>query len=127
MNLLLDTHILLWAMLDESRVPPSARGLMAEREAAVHVSAASIWEIAIKNALGKLHVDMDRLLRRLKDARARPLPITWEHAAKVRELPMLHRDPFDRMLVAQALCEPLHLLTADPRVAQYSDELVIKV
>jgi PIN domain nuclease of toxin-antitoxin system len=126
-NLLLDTHILLWAMLDEKRVPAEARRLMRDRNTVVHVSAASVWEIAIKNSTGKLNVDVEQLLRRALDAQARPLPVTWKHAATVQTLPMIHRDPFDRMLVAQALSEPLHLITVDPRVAQYSRDLVIEV
>jgi PIN domain nuclease of toxin-antitoxin system len=94
--------------------------------ATVFVSAASIWEISIKSALGKLDVDVGKLVINLEQAGFRELPVTALHAAAVRDLPDIHRDPFDRLLVAQAMTEPLRLLTADENVEKYTD-LVIKV
>ena len=120
MRLLLDTHLMLWAMQDSRLLSAAARKRMRAAEA-VYVSAASLWEVAIKAALGKLSIDSDQLEAKLEEAGFRPLPITWQHAVQLRKLPMRHRDPFDRMLVAQAISEPLHLLTHDDALAAYSD------
>jgi PIN domain nuclease of toxin-antitoxin system len=92
-----------------------------EDAAAVYVSAASIWEIATKASVCKLGVDIGRL-----EAGIEPLPITWRHALRSRDIAAAHFDPFDRLLLAQAICEPLHLLTSDSQLAQYS-ELVVTV
>lgn len=93
---------------------------------AVFVSAASIWEISIKSGLGKLDTDVNELVARMEEAGFRELPVTALHAAAVRDLPDIHRDPFDRILVAQAMTEPLRLLSDDDNVAKYTD-LVIKI
>ena len=123
MNLLLDTHILLWVMQDAPQLGRAARRLLADAEA-VHVSAISLWEIAIKCALGKLRVDQDALDAQLDKIGFAPLAVSWAHARAVRRLPPLHADPFDRMLVAQAQCEPLHLVTHDAALKAYSDLVV---
>ena len=94
--------------------------------AAVFVSSASIWEIAMKASARKLDVDMDRLEAGLMEAGITPLPTTWLHARRSYDIAAAHPDPFDRLLLAQAVCEPLHLLTSDSALAQYSD-LVITV
>jgi PIN domain nuclease of toxin-antitoxin system len=107
-------------MQDSPRLSASARRFLREADA-VHVSAASIWEIAIKAGLGKLSIDVDNLEAKLEQAGFVPLPITWRHAAQLRALPAHHRDPFDRMLIAQATCEPLRLLTHDAALRAYSD------
>lgn len=93
---------------------------------AVFVSAASIWEIEIKSGIGKLDADVNELVARMEEAGFRELPVTVAHAAAVRDLPDIHRDPFDRLLVAQAITEPLRLLTNDDTVGRYS-ELVITI
>jgi PIN domain nuclease of toxin-antitoxin system len=116
-SLLLDTHLLLWALTQPQKLRPRARGLIEQHE--VFVSAASIWEISIKSAIGKLEADPRLVLEALEPAGFDILPISGEHAAKVFELPALHRDPFDRLLLAQALCEPLTLLTDDTTLGQY--------
>ena len=125
MRLLLDTHVAIWAMTDRPRIRPHGLAMIADAANTVFVSAASIWEIAIKHALGKRRgappfsaAEADRHFR---DAGFVLLDITPAHAAAVEKLPLLHGDPFDRMLVAQALTEPMRLLTADARVAKYSD------
>jgi PIN domain nuclease of toxin-antitoxin system len=123
-RVLLDTHVLLWVMADDPALPAAARSRL-ERADAVYVSSASIWEVAIKAALGKLDVDIDTLVARLPAAGLEQLPVTWEHARLTRHLPPIHRDPFDRMLVAQAVCEPLHLFTADKALAGYSELVVV--
>lgn len=121
MRWLLDTHLLLWAAADSTRLPTDARSLL-EDEANVPVfSVASIWEIAIKRSLGREDFRVDpRVLRRgLLDNGYEELPVLAHHAVAVETLPPLHRDPFDRLLVAQSLTEGLMLLTADPVVARY--------
>lgn len=125
MNLLLDTHILLWVMQDAPQLGRATRRWLDEAEA-VYVSSVSLWEIAIKRALGKLRVDQEALDAQLDKIGFAPLPVTWAHTRGLRKLPLLHTDPFDRMLVAQALSEPLHLLTHDATLKPYS-ELVIVV
>lgn len=125
MRLLLDTHLLLWVMADDAALSSRARDEIAAAEM-VYASAASLWEISIKAALGKLTVDQADLIDKLGQAGFHPLPVTWGHAAAVRRLPDIHRDPFDRILVAQAVSEPLRLLTHDRTLTRYS-ELVIAV
>ncbi len=120
MRLLLDTHVFLWLLTNSPRLGHAARARIVEAEE-VHVSAASIWEIAIKTGLGKLHADVDEIVRSVPASGLIELPITSRHAARVSGLPPHHNDLFDRLLVAQALTEPLLLLTADPQLAPYSD------
>jgi PIN domain nuclease of toxin-antitoxin system len=117
LSLLLDTHLLLWALLQPNKLKSRVRSQIEQNE--VFVSAASIWEISIKSALGKLEADPRVVLEALQPAGLRLLPISGEHAARVFELPALHRDPFDRLLLAQAWFEPLTLLTDDNVLSQY--------
>jgi PIN domain nuclease of toxin-antitoxin system len=121
MKLLLDTHLLLWAAGEPGRLPARARALIKDLANELIFSAASLWEIAIKCRLGRHDFRVDpRLLRRgLLDNSYGELPITSEHAVAVESLPPLHKDPFDRILVAQATVEGITLLTSDPLVAQY--------
>lgn len=123
MSVLLDTHLLLWALSDPRKLKPRARSLIDTNE--VFISAASIWEISIKSSLGKLGADPGAVLAAIEPSGLRMLPITGDHAAKVFELPLHHRDPFDRMLLAQALSEPLVLLTDDHRLGAYGDYVTI--
>jgi PIN domain nuclease of toxin-antitoxin system len=116
-RLLLDTHLLLWALSRPSRLSAAARKQIGDAE--VYVSAASIWEISIKSALGKLKADPVEVLAAIEPTGFSMLPITGQHAAKVAELPPLHKDPFDRMLVAQASVEPMILFTNDDVLAAY--------
>lgn len=125
MRLLLDTQVFIWATMDSPRLSERARAIV--RDAAqVHVSAASIWEIAIKARLGKIDADPLMMADAIDESGFLELPVTTRHAAGVGGLPLHHHDPFDRLLVAQAIAEPLHLLSADPVVARYTD-LVISV
>ncbi|MBP1149441.1 type II toxin-antitoxin system VapC family toxin [Methylocaldum sp. 14B] len=124
MRLLLDTHVLLWVLADDAALSNTARAEI-DRAEAVYASAASIWEISIKSALGKLKIDQRCLPDRLIEAGFLPLPVTWEHANAVRKLPNLHRDPFDRILIAQAITEPLRFMTADRALAGYSELVVL--
>ena len=125
MKLLLDTQILLWLMQDAPQLGPAARRLIEEAQS-VHVSSVSLWEVAIKRSLGKLRLDPVALYQHLAASAMQPLDMSWAHARQLRALPPHHGDPFDRMLVAQAMAEPLQLLTHDAALAAYS-ELVILV
>jgi PIN domain nuclease of toxin-antitoxin system len=118
-RILLDTHLLLWAVADPRKLPPGARSRIDAAE--VYVSAVSIWEVSIKAALGKLSADPAELLAEIEPAGFILLPVSGEHAAAVARLPAVHTDPFDRMLVAQAKTEPLLLLTNDSILVGYGD------
>ena len=122
MRLLLDTHLLLWAAEEPGRLSPAARKLMKDAGNELMFSAASFWEIAIKRGLGRSDFQIDpRLLRRgLLDNGYSELLIGSDHALAIDGLPRLHKDPFDRILIAQAMVEGITLLTADPLVAQYA-------
>lgn len=123
MRVLLDTHLLLWALAQPSRLPAAARKQIVSAE--VYVSAACIWEIGIKSALGKLRANAREVLEAIEPAGFNLLPITGEHAAKVAELAPIHKDPFDRMLVAQASVEPMILLTNDEALRAYGSFVTI--
>ncbi|MBK5219998.1 MAG: type II toxin-antitoxin system VapC family toxin [Thermoleophilia bacterium] len=113
MRLLVDSHALLWHVLDDPRLTAVPTATIEADDAEVLVSVASLWEIAIKSALGKLEVP-DDLPQRVKELGFELLGVTAEHAWAVRHLPHHHRDPFDRLLIAQAQVERLPILTADP-------------
>lgn len=119
MRILLDTHIYLWWLTDSPKLSPSATQTIATATE-VYVSSASIWEAGIKIAMGKLDADINALIDNIATNGFTELPITAQHAKQAAQLPDIHRDPFDRILVAQSLCEPLRLLTADTQVAKYS-------
>ena len=121
MKLLLDTHLLLWAAGSPGQLPATARILMEDLQNELLFSAASLWEIVVKRGLGRSDFQVDaRVLRRgLLDNGYQELAITSEHAVFIDSLPLLHKDPFDRILVAQATVEGIILLTADALVAQY--------
>ena len=126
MNLLLDTHVALWAITDSPRLAARARDLISSPRSSVWISAATIWEITIKHGLGRgdMPVSGHDALRYFRDSGYRLLAIEPEHAAAIAELPPYHQDPFDRMLVAQALTEPMRLITHDAMVARYSDSII---
>ena len=121
MKLLLDTHLLLWAAGEPDRLSVRARSLMEDQDNALVFSAASLWEVTIKAGLGRADFQIDpHLLRRgLIENGYEELPVTGQHALTVGQLPDVHRDPFDRILVAQATVEWLLLLTHDPLVQAY--------
>jgi PIN domain nuclease of toxin-antitoxin system len=124
-RLLLDTHILLWWLTDDPLLPRRARVLIADRRNQVFVSPMSVWEIVIKSQLSKLKADVDEVRTAVLQSGFRPLPFTLEHAAAVARLPQHHRDPFDRALLAQALLEPLNLLTHDQSLAIYGEHVLL--
>lgn len=121
MNLLLDTHLLLWAAATPGRLSPEASDLIRDPDNNLIFSAVSIWEITIKKSLGRsdFRVDPALLRRGLVENGYSELPITSRHAMAIAHLPPIHKDPFDRILVAQADSEGLLLLTGDERVASY--------
>lgn len=121
MKLLLDTHLLLWAAAEPERLPSSAIAEIENPSNELLFSPASLWEVAIKRGLGRDDFAVDpRLLRRgLFDNGYHELPITSEHAVAVDGLPAIHKDPFDRILVAQAISEGITLMTTDDLVARY--------
>jgi len=126
LNLLLDTHVALWAITDSPNLPQRARDLIESPKTTVWVSAANVWEIAIKHGLGRgeMPVSGQDAVRYFRESGYRFLPVEAEHAIAAEELPAHHQDPFDRILVAQALVEPIRLLTHDSRVALYSDTII---
>jgi PIN domain nuclease of toxin-antitoxin system len=120
MRILLDTHLYLWWLSDHPSLSQEARIRIAEADH-IYISSASIWELAIKASLGKIVIDVDECVARISLEHFIELPVRARHAAAVRELPLHHNDPFDRLLVAQAICEPFRLLTHDVQLAPYSD------
>ena len=125
MKLLLDTHLLLWAAGEPKKLSLKARRLMTDTGNELMFSAASVWEVAIKRALGRADFQVDtRLFRRgLIDNGYVELPVLSAHAVAVESLPPIHKDPFDRLLVAQSLVEGIVLLTSDATVAQYGGSI----
>ena len=121
MKFLLDTHLLLWAAGEPKRLSKAVRSLLEDADNELLFSAASLWEVAIKSALGRKDFRVEvRLLRRgLLDNGYSELPIVSDHVVAIESLPPIHKDPFDRVLVAQATVEGITLLTNDPVVAQY--------
>jgi PIN domain nuclease of toxin-antitoxin system len=122
MRLLLDTHVVIWWLADDPTLSEEIKSLIDE-EPEVYVSPVSVWEVVIKQSLGKLRGPRD-LPERILDADFRELAITSDHAIVAARLPLLHQDPFDRMLVAQAQCADLTLLTRDPEIQRY--DLVVR-
>lgn len=125
MRLLLDTHTALWAVDTKGLLPPHIVEVLTDARNDVFVSTVTIWEIAIKSALrrhtGKLPVPSAEALFKFREAGFQLLDVTPEHAVAVESLPLLHADPFDRLLIAQALSEPMRLVSRDRQIVMYSD------
>jgi PIN domain nuclease of toxin-antitoxin system len=117
-NLLVDTHVLLWALDETDRLRDETRNALVDPDNEVFVSAATPWEMSIKASIGKLRTPSD-LAYQLQRMRFTPLAVTLEDAVAVRDLPMIHRDPFDRMLIAQAQSRGFTLVTNDNQIEQY--------
>ncbi|HJT87487.1 MAG TPA: type II toxin-antitoxin system VapC family toxin [Bryobacteraceae bacterium] len=122
MNLLLDTHAVIWWLQDNKKLGPRTRRTMLHHGTEVFISSASIWEISLKSGTGRLKLSdsPQTYIPRLLDSGFHPLAITFEHAAAVRDLAPHHTDPFDRLLIAQAQCENLIFVTADSTIAAYN-------
>ena len=119
MRLLLDTHVLLWWLSDDRKLATSGRQIIANPNNDVFVSSASVWEISIKMALGRLEIELDDLENAIARNGFRSLPIGFRHAITAGRLPAVHRDPFDRMLVAQASVEELRIVSHDRVFERY--------
>jgi PIN domain nuclease of toxin-antitoxin system len=126
-RVLLDTQLLLWAAAKSRRIPKQARQILESRANEIYFSAASIWEIAIKLALRRrdFDVDLERLRPALAEMEFLELPVTAAHAAGVVSLPAIHKDPFDRMLLAQGLAEAARLITTDLALARYGSAVLL--
>jgi PIN domain nuclease of toxin-antitoxin system len=126
-NLLLDTHVAIWSLVRPQRIPTDVALFIADPNNLIFVSAVSIWEIAIKYRLGKVDAPPfsgTDAIGYFREAGYLTLEMTAAHGAYVETLPLLHGDPFDRLLVAQALSEPMRLVSRDPKVAAYSDTVI---
>lgn len=124
MRLLIDTHILIWILIDDSRLTPKARKLL-DKASEIYISTASFWEMAIKQNLGKLDLQLEQVIEECQNLGIQELPVTAEHTLALLGLEPLHKDPFDRLLVAVAKAEPMKLLTADSKVAAYTELAVL--
>ena len=120
MRILLDTHVLLWTLADSPQIN-KVRELILSNESEVYISTASWWELAIKIGIGKIDVKLELLQSAAADSGFIDLPVLGVHMQALLTLPKLHRDPFDRMLIAQAICEPMRLITNDNALSAYSD------
>lgn len=127
MNVLLDTQIVLWVLENNSKLPKAARSVLDDLENQLYVSSISIWEIVIKSAIGKLPlpIPVTHLTRAINRAGFEQLEFQFEHAARVATLPLIHHDPFDRALLAQAFIEPMHLLTHDKTLSRYGGTVML--
>ncbi len=123
MNILLDTHVLIWALENNSTLSDNARNAIINGDNMVFVSSATVWEINIKRSIGKLDVP-DNLLSEIKNHRFTPLDINYDHAQLAGNLPYIHKDPFDRMLIAQAITEKLVLVTRDEFIIKYDVKIL---
>lgn len=126
MKVLLDTHAFLWFMAGDTRLSPKARKVMSDANTELLLSAASVWEMAIKAALGRLVLPVsvsDYIARKVRNG-LHIMPIEWIHAAAVQDMPTHHRDPFDRLIVAQAIAENLPLVSSDRLLKKYGPTLI---
>ncbi len=123
MNLLLDTHVLIWALENNPKLSVEAREAIIDGKNLVFVSAASAWEISIKEAMGKIEIP-DNLIKEINQHRFIQLNIDFDHVRLAGKLPDIHKDPFDRMLIAQAIIEKLTLVTRDRLIARYDVNLL---
>jgi PIN domain nuclease of toxin-antitoxin system len=118
-NYLLDTHMLIWWQQNAPELTPQARAIIQDPNNTIFVSSVTVWEIAIKLSLGKINVVFEDMIEAINDDGFQPLVFTYAHAAQVRLLLNVHKDPFDRALIAQAMAEPMYLLTVDTMLVQY--------
>jgi PIN domain nuclease of toxin-antitoxin system len=125
MKLLLDTHILLWWLDDDKKLSEFGRQFIQNPDNDVYVSHASLWEIQIKNMSGKLNASVETIIQQLPVNNFQQFSVHTDHILNLAKLPPHHQDPFDRMLVSQALSEPLHLITHDKNVSLYSESIVL--
>lgn len=125
MQLLLDTNVLLWAMSNDRRLTRDVAKMILDPHNRVIVSAVSFWEISVKKSLGKISISLPALKDHVEECQFDVLPILVEHCIALSELPHLHRDPFDRMLLAQSKLEPAQLVTGDRLLSSYGDFVMV--
>lgn len=125
MRILLDTHVLLWWLADPQRLPDPARRILEKDGNDIYVSVASLWEVAIKSGKGRLRVDPAELLKGISVNHFSMLPIEAAHVLALLDLPPVHRDPFDRIIVAQADCESMRVLTHDAQLQSYGAAVLL--
>lgn len=125
MNVLLDTHLLLWWMADHPALSARARELIVDETNDVAISVASLWEIAIKAAVRRLRADVAEVEEASRAGGFTVLPVEARHVRNLASLPVIHADPFDRMLIAQARAEPRYLLTADRALRRYGESVIV--
>jgi PIN domain nuclease of toxin-antitoxin system len=125
MKLLLDTHILLWWLNDDGKLSGHARQFITNPDNDIYVSDISLWEIQIKIMNGKLNIDLEILIQQMSENNFQQLRIHKNHILSLAKLPRHHQDPFDRMLISQAISEPLHLITHDKNVSLYSESIIL--
>lgn len=125
MRVLLDTHILLWWLKDDRKLPDKAGKIIEASDNDIFISAVNAWEIAIKKSLGRIQIDMNEFLESVNISGLDILNITINHACQVSYLPDHHNDPFDRMLIAQSIVEPMHLLTHDATLGHYGKQVLL--
>jgi len=124
-KIILDTHVLLWALQDDKRLSTRGRECILDTKNVVIVSSVSLWEIAIKQTLGKISVSLQAVIDAVRTSGFSELSLSFQHCAHLLSLPQKHRDPFDRMLIAQSLVEQAKLLTHDSTLAGYSDQVIL--
>jgi PIN domain nuclease of toxin-antitoxin system len=127
MKILLDTHLLIWVCEDSKKLSPKIKKIIIDGKNDIYFSTASIWEIAIKKSLGKIDVDLELLVNQLEEMNILELPIEIKHILKLEQLGNHHKDPFDRIIITQALTEPLKLYTHDKCLVDYAPNLVTLV
>ena len=124
MQILLDTHIIIWLVENPKQLSQKVLDILTDKKTKIYYSLASIWELAIKAGIGRIEIDLSILLDTLKQNDIKPLQILETHIIKVKDLPAVHKDPFDRILIAQAISENLQLFTRDTILQGYSKKLV---
>lgn len=126
MRILFDTHVLLWAAGDPGRLSDRARSIILDPENSLYFSVATVWEVVIKSRLGRddFRVDSEKLVRMLLSRDYQSLPIDMAHVLKLQSIPHFHKDPFDRILLAQARSEDMTLMTADRKLLQYGEGVI---
>jgi PIN domain nuclease of toxin-antitoxin system len=125
MKIILDTHILLWWVINDRKLPDKARRLIEDPQNNIAISAVSVWEIAIKKGLGRIKIDLKELEEVIDINKFEQLPVKIQHAIELSELPLYHSDPFDRTLIAQCLTETARLLTHDEELQKYGKAAMI--
>jgi PIN domain nuclease of toxin-antitoxin system len=126
MRALLDTNVALWAAVSDARLTKRAKEFLETKDAELYLSVASLWELAIKTQIGKLTIPgtLEEFVARISKTQLRTLPIMPEHVLVVAKLPLLHKDPFDRILIAQSLSEAMPIMTSDHKISRYSVEVI---